>query len=294
MYVGQQAVSWPELQQWRTLAESTAQLQTIELRGGALRAQEKQALLSALARDASCVYALADAVTEAYLLQLAGALGLRTLDTTVTATSGQLTTIGVNQRGDKASYVPYSERALGWHTDGYYNAATAAVRSFLLHCVCPAASGGLNQFVDPRRVLARIAAEEPQLLDVLAQKDCLTIPANVRAGREVRAAITTAVFARSSEGQLMTRYTERSRHVNWSHAAESSGAVTTMRSAIRAEARALPSIKLEANCGVLSMNALHCRTAFSDAHAAPRTILRGRFAEAIAIATPMTTTLTTL
>ena len=48
----------------------------------------------------------------------------------------------------KGEYIPYTNKKLNWHTDGYYYPINLSVKSFLLHCENQAASGGKNQLID--------------------------------------------------------------------------------------------------------------------------------------------------
>ena len=45
-------------------------------------------------------------------------------------------------------YIPYTNRPLNWHTDGYYNRPEEQVRGIVMHCAAESASGGENLFLD--------------------------------------------------------------------------------------------------------------------------------------------------
>ena len=70
--------------------------------------------------------------------------GLSRLDQNLHADALSISSVQVAPEGDKSRYVPYTDRPLGWHTDGYYNAPDRAIRSFILHCIAPAPDGGEN------------------------------------------------------------------------------------------------------------------------------------------------------
>ena len=46
------------------------------------------------------------------------------------------------------AFIPYTNRAIQWHTDGYYHLAERRIRAMVLHCVRPAALGGANRLLD--------------------------------------------------------------------------------------------------------------------------------------------------
>ncbi len=46
-----------------------------------------------------------------------------------------LSEIEVKADGPSSEYIPYTNRALNWHTDGYYRSHKNPVRAMLLHCV---------------------------------------------------------------------------------------------------------------------------------------------------------------
>lgn len=273
--------SFGEASVWRALAETQPRLETVELHAGPLGPSERHALVRALVRDGTCLYAYTDSVSQAQIMSFAQTLGLRTLDQTLTASPDTLTTIGASTDARKSNYVPYSPRPLGWHTDGYYNEPGAEVRVFLLHCVQPASEGGYNQFVDPRRVFARVAASNADYVEILSASNCLTIPANISDGRTLRAEISVPVFALADDTTLLTRYTERKHNAIWSQAALDSGAWQALHDAIRAEAETAPEVRLEQGSGVLSLNAIHRRSAFALEDDKPRTLWRGRFLETV-------------
>ena len=79
---------------------------------------------------------------RAAVAALADQLGLRRSEANPFADDDCLTALSVRSDLAARGYLPYSDRALGWHTDGYYNPPARAVRGVVLHCVRPAAEGG--------------------------------------------------------------------------------------------------------------------------------------------------------
>ena len=73
---------------------------------------------------------------------LAHAFGLHRLDSNPMADDDGLTEVSVRDDGPKTRYIPYTDRPIRWHTDGYYNPPDRQIRGFLLHCERCAAEGG--------------------------------------------------------------------------------------------------------------------------------------------------------
>jgi alpha-ketoglutarate-dependent taurine dioxygenase len=44
--------------------------------------------------------------------------------------------------GDRTAFIPYTNRPIKWHTDGYYHPQSRQIRAMILHCVRAASSGG--------------------------------------------------------------------------------------------------------------------------------------------------------
>src|SRR3990172_5863533 len=87
------------------------------------------------------VYAspLADVPDKDLPLRLGARLGLTRLHANPLADEDGISSLEVAPEKSARGYIPYSNRRLLWHTDGYYNAPETRIRAFLLHCVRPAA-----------------------------------------------------------------------------------------------------------------------------------------------------------
>ncbi len=160
-----------------------------------------------------------------------------------------------NQRG----YIPYSRKAMNWHTDGYYNAPEHTIRSFVLHCAQPAGAGGQNQIIDPEIAYLRLRDQNPDFINALMAPDAMTIPANTEENGSVRPASIGPVF-KIENGALSMRYTARTRSIEWSIAA--APAAKALQNILEIETEFLVQITLQAGQGVLSNNCLHNRTSF--------------------------------
>lgn len=251
-----------------------------------VRAQERRALLRICAKTNLVFYTVASAPRDAHsaLKVLAEQLGLRALDRNPGAGEDALTALEDLPGDARARYIPYTRRALNWHTDGYYNEPGRQVRAWALHCVRAAASGGLNALLDPEVVYILLRDENSDWIDTLMHPQALTIPANVADGRELRAVQTGPVFAVDADGHLLMRYTLRKRHVLWRDDALTRAAARRLEELLTGPCRYIFRHRFEPGQGVISNNALHNRTAFHDdpTGANRRLILRARFYERVA------------
>lgn len=63
--------------------------------------------------------------------------GLTELDDNMGAQDG-VTSLKVDSGRWRSGYIPYTNKAIHWHTDGYYNPLNYQIFALLLHCVSPA------------------------------------------------------------------------------------------------------------------------------------------------------------
>ena len=75
------------------------------------------------------------AQSKAAIRALGRQLGLRRLDHNLCADDDGIAVIQVVPTGRALEYIPYSERPINWHTDGYYNRYDQQVRGLIMHCV---------------------------------------------------------------------------------------------------------------------------------------------------------------
>jgi alpha-ketoglutarate-dependent taurine dioxygenase len=181
-----------------------------------------------------------------------------------------------NQRG----YIPYSRKPMNWHTDGYYNAADQRIRAMVLHCVRPAADGGVNQFLDPEIAYIRLRDENPDYIDALMHPGAMTIPENREKDGKLRPASVGPVFSVDADtGQLEMRYTARTRSISWRDDAMTARAVAFLSDLLASGDPYMQTLKMQAGQGVLCNNALHNRTGFDPDSSAgsDRLLFRIRF-----------------
>jgi alpha-ketoglutarate-dependent taurine dioxygenase len=191
--------------------------------------------------------------------------GLTRLDSNLLADEDAVSSLQVMPEKSGRGYIPYSNRRLLWHTDGYYNPPERCVRAFVLHCVSPAASGGENALLDPEIAYLELRDENPEHIRALMAPDAMTIPANAEAGGENRPAQTGPVFSiDSATGSLHMRYTARTRSIEWKPDAATRNAVKALEQLLSGDSPHVFHYRLAAGEGLLCNNVLHNRTEFAD------------------------------
>jgi len=202
----------------------------------------------------------------------------------VASSVSSATPLSVAEGGGRQRYIPYTDRPINWHTDGYYNEPRHRVRVFMLHCVRPAGDGGGgNALMDPEIAYIRLRDENPDFIAALQRPDAMTIPANEENGAEIRAARTGPVFfVDAADGSLGMRYTARRVSIEWPDDPVTRAAVEALSRIMEAGAPDVLSLRLAAGEGVLANNALHKREGFTDGDKEEgRLVYRARFYDRI-------------
>jgi hypothetical protein len=246
-----------------------------------LSAIERAALRAAIERGGFALYRCGLRSEDATLPRRVGEqLGMQRLDANWLAGEDGVSRITVSAATDGAGgFIPYTDRAIGWHTDGYYHPAQRRIRGMVLHCVRPAREGGENRLLDPDLAYIALRDRDPRLVRALMQPDALTIPARVDEGGVARAEQAGPVFSVTEDGCLHMRYTARTRSIAWKDDAATRDAVAALRE-FMAASRCVWRVRMEAGMGLVGHNVLHDRAAFVDAPGRPRLVLRARFLDA--------------
>lgn len=230
-----------------------------------LTPQEKNQLISLCRKTNFAIYQInADvSVNKSVLHAFTKQLGLYRLDHNLCADEEGITALQVTDPGQRHDYIPYTNRPINWHTDGYYNTLEQQVQAVLLHCIRPALQGGENMLLDHEIAYLQLRDENPEYITALMESEVMTIPSNVEGGIQLRSAQTGPVFSISSGGSLHMRYTARTRNIQWkSH--------PTVLAALECLSRLFHSspyvfqYKLSPHQGLICNNVLHNRSGFSD------------------------------
>ena len=245
----------------------------------ALTPIEHAALVERVRRSNMAIYAspLHDADTE--IPRLLGAqFGLKHLDANWLAGEDGISEIRVFDNGTRQNYIPYTDRPIKWHTDGYYNPPERTIRGMVLHCVRNASSGGENQLMDHEMAYLLLRDANPRYIHALMQADAMTIPDRVDETDGVRTAQSGPVFSVDTAGNLHMRYTARTRSIEWKQDAETLAGVTALERLLASDTPHIFKAHLNPGMGLLCNNVLHDRSAFTDAPGQPpRLLYRARY-----------------
>jgi len=221
------------------------------------------------------------------LVTLGRQFGLRDLDDNLGADSDQVTSLRVVEASDeRAQYIPYSNRAMNWHTDGYYNPAQRRINAFALYCVHQAARGGGNYLFDHDMMYLLIRDRAPESLEALMDEDLMHIPANVQDNRVLREEESGPVFSlQPISCALNMSYTSRPHNIVWKSDQRSKRALNLVRE-ILMEGSAMVELRLRERQGIICNNILHGRQAFQDdvqqsARLPARLVYRARYYDTI-------------
>ncbi len=240
---------------------------------------EEQALWTRIRCCNMAVYACRRAETDGKdaVRSLAARFGLQRLDHNWLADDDGITALEVKPDRGPGDYIPYTDRPIRWHTDGYYNGGHRPVRALLLHAVRPAARGGENRLADPEMAYLFLRDADPDFIQALMQPDVLTVPARMSSGRVARAEVTGPVFAVAPDGSLTMRYTQRRHNVRWKNDPLVARAQHFLAGMLESDLPFIFRGRLEAGMGLISNNVLHDRSGFEDDADRPRLLYRARY-----------------
>ena len=191
---------------------------------------------------------------KAIPMLLGRAFGLNRLNHNWLADDDGITSLTVNDEGDHPSYIPYTNRPIHWHTDGYYNPMNKQIHGLLLHCVHSAATGGENALMDHDMAYIRLRDNNPEYIAALMQSDAMTIPPGTDMYGSTRSAATGPVFSiDSATGALHMRYTARKRNIRWKDNPLTLEAVTALEQMLSDDSPHIYRGRLEPGMGLVSI-----------------------------------------
>lgn len=250
----------------------------------ALSADEHEAILARCRKANMAIYA-SDAGNDPdkeITRMLGRQFGLTHLDRNLLADDDGITPLTVHAGGDRQHYIPYTDRPIKWHTDGYYNPPARQIRGLQLHCVCNAASGGDNGLMDHEIAYILLRDADPAYIRALMAPDAMTIPARMDEDGVARPDETGPVFSlHPSSGDLHMRYTARTRSIRWKDSPEVRAAVTLLERIWEKDAPYIFRVQLEPGMGLICNNVLHDRSSFSDDGNCKRLLHRARYYDRI-------------
>jgi alpha-ketoglutarate-dependent taurine dioxygenase len=203
--------------------------------------------------------------------------GLTELDYNMGADDDGVTSLQVVEGKWRGSYIPYTNRPIHWHTDGYYNPPERQIHGLLLHCVSAAASGGENALLDHEIAYIHLRDKNPDYIRALMAANVMTIPPNNDNGEQLRPARSGPVFSVLEDGNLHMRYTARSRSIEWSADPVTQAAVKALETFLKSPSPYIYRATLQPGQGLICNNVLHDRAGFDDDAEHTRQLYRLRY-----------------
>jgi hypothetical protein len=217
------------------------------------------------------------------LAGFAARFGLGIVEDHRSAAADGIVALEVVQKGGRSGYIPYTNKPINWHTDGYYNTSgpDIRIRSMILHCVRQAAIGGSNELLDHEIAYIRLRDENPDYITALQHPEAMTIPAHFDAtSGKTRPASIGAVFEAGPSGALHMRYTARKRNVIWRNDQLTREAIDFLGHVLATDPLII-SHTMEPGQGIICNNVLHTRTTFANDDNSPRLLYRARYMQRI-------------
>ena len=180
------------------------------------------------------------------------------------AESDSVTALTVQDDQLHSPYIPYSNKEIHWHTDGYYNRLDLQNYSLLLHCVRPAMEGGENALMDHEMAYLLMREENPDYVRALMQEDAMLIPSHIVDDKELRPERIGPVFMVTAAGNLHMRYTMRKRNIVWSDDMLVQEASGWLERLLKGSSEHIFRATLQSGWGLIGNNILHDRTGFTD------------------------------
>jgi alpha-ketoglutarate-dependent taurine dioxygenase len=215
--------------------------------------------------------------------RVAEQLGLGRLDGNWLADEDGISQIAVAAPvGDRAAFIPYTNRPIKWHTDGYYHPASRHIRAMILHCVRAASCGGETALMDHEMAYIALRDANPEWVRALMAPDAMTIPERLDEDGVARAEQSGPVFSVDAQtGALHMRYTARTRSVLWKDDAPTSAAVAFLEQLLAGDGPHMFRLTLAPGMGLVCNNVLHDRAGFVDDPLQPRLLYRARYLDRI-------------
>jgi len=231
-----------------------------------LSPEEQKALLEGIQRANMVFYQLEDGSGESKVDLLARnrQMGLIRIDGNLCSDEDNVTSLRVNEEGRRQYYIPYTNRRLVWHTDGYYNLPVHQIRGFALHCVRQAVTGGESMLLDHELAYIHLRDRDPAFVEAFMAPDAMTIPPNVENGVELRGVRSGPVFSVLPGGALHMRFSARTRNIEWKSDSKTQEALACLNEFLDNSDTPIYHYRLMSGQGVICNNVLHARTGFED------------------------------
>ncbi|MCP3849795.1 MAG: TauD/TfdA family dioxygenase [Gammaproteobacteria bacterium] len=211
--------------------------------------------------------------------RMAEQFGLKRLNNNFMADSDGITELRINKDGEHPKYIPFTNRPINWHTDGYYN--SEQIHGLLVHCVRSAANGGDSELFDHEMAYLLLRDMSEEYVEALMQPDAMTIPEGVDSDGNPRGKSIGPVFSVNDDGTLHMRYTVRKTNIVWKDDEITKKAAAALLDILNSDNKYAFKGRLEAGMGLVSRNIIHKRTGFDSAESSERLFYRARYFDGI-------------
>ena len=243
---------------------------------------EKAQIVASCRRSNMAIYRCRDELVDRQAVRtFASRFGLTRLDHHLCVNADGVSELSVASDGVRSDYVPYSNRGLSWHTDGYYNSESQQVRAVVLHCAHTASSGGENALLDTDIAYILLRDKNPDFITAFEHPECMTIPANMGTEGEIRPAVSGPVFSYDAGGAIHMRFSARKKNIRWRNDNITADARAYLAEILADKNGPVLTYRLQPGEGLISNNILHNRTAFEDGRSQKRLLYRARFFDRI-------------
>ena len=277
-----------DYQQWRKIRLASYPRKVDDLRveiGGLLHlsSTERAEILAACRRSNMAIYTCRDDFSDrAAIKTFAAGFGLTRLDHHLCVNDDGVSELSSTTEGPRSGYVPYSNRSLSWHTDGYYNKASERIQAVVLHCASAAQTGGENALLDVEIAYILLRDMDSRYITAFEHPECMTIPANIGAEGEIRPRACGPVFSYNERsGRIHMRFSARKKNIQWRDDALTGEARQALAEILDNKNWPLLRYQLRPGEGLISNNVLHNRTTFEDGPQRKRLLYRARYFDRI-------------
>ncbi len=210
-------------------------------------------------------------------VNISSQFGMHRLDHNMGADHDGVSELTVRSGQWRGGYIPYTNKPIHWHTDGYYNEDSRKIRGMVLYCVQDALRGGENALLDHEIAYIHLRDSNPDFIRALLHPQAMTIPANVINGKEIRPDRTGPVFSVNDDGSLHMRYTARSRSVIWREDGLTQEATACLTEFLASDSPYILRAGLKPGQGLICNNVLHDRSGFDEDEQHKRLLYRLRY-----------------
>ena len=210
-------------------------------------------------------------------VNISSQFGMHRMDHNMGADHDGVSELTVRSGQWRGGYIPYTNKPIHWHTDGYYNIEQRKIRGMVLYCVQDALKGGDNALLDHEIAYIHLRDTNPEFIRALLHPEAMTIPANVVNGKEIRPDCIGPVFSVNTDGSLHMRYTARTRSVIWRDDETTRQATASLTDFLASDSPYIQRARLKPGQGLICNNVLHDRSGFDDDENHKRLLYRLRY-----------------